>query len=40
MIYFARYVTGISNKIEGSEDNLLWHQPDEESYQWDATDNE
>jgi hypothetical protein len=33
-------VTGISNKVDGSEDDILWHQSNEESCQMDVTDNE
>jgi hypothetical protein len=33
-------VTGISNKMDGNEEDFLWHRSDKESYQEDATDNE
>jgi hypothetical protein len=33
-------VTGISNKMDGSEDDFLWHRSDEESCQEDANDSE
>jgi hypothetical protein len=33
-------VTGISNKIDGTENDFLWHRSDEESYQEDVTDSE
>jgi hypothetical protein len=33
-------VTGISNKMGGSEGNFLWHQSNEESSQEDVTNSE
>jgi hypothetical protein len=33
-------VTGISNKMDGSEDDFLWHWSNERSCQEDATDSE
>jgi hypothetical protein len=33
-------VTGVSNKLDGSEDNFLWHRFNKESCQEDATDSE
>jgi hypothetical protein len=33
-------VTGIFNKLDGSEDDFLWHQSNEESCKHNATDGE
>jgi hypothetical protein len=33
-------VTDISNKMDGSEDDFLWHQSNKESFQEDVTDSE
>jgi hypothetical protein len=40
MIAKSFEVTGISNKMDGSEDDFLWHWSNEEHYQEDATDSE
>jgi hypothetical protein len=32
--------TGISNKMDGSEENFLWHLSNKESCQENATDSE
>jgi hypothetical protein len=40
MIAKSWKVTGISNKMDGSEDDFLWHQSNEESCQEDTTDSE
>jgi hypothetical protein len=32
--------TGISNKMDGSEDDFMWHWSDKESCQEDTTDSE
>jgi hypothetical protein len=40
MIAKSFKVTGISNKMDGSEDNFLWHWFDKETCQEDATDSE
>jgi hypothetical protein len=40
MIVKSFKVTGISNKMDRSEDDFLWHQSDEESCQEDAAGSE
>jgi hypothetical protein len=40
MIAKSFEVTCISNKMDGSEDDFLWRQSDEESCQEDTTDSE
>jgi hypothetical protein len=40
MIVKSFKVTGISNKMDGSEDNFLWRRSDKETCQEDATDSE
>jgi hypothetical protein len=40
MIAKSFEVTGASNKMDGSEEDFLWHRSDEESCQEDATDSE
>jgi hypothetical protein len=40
MIAKSFEVNGISNKMDGSEDDFLWHQSEEKTFQEDATDSE
>jgi hypothetical protein len=40
MIAKSIKVTDISNKMDGSEDDFLWHRSDKESCKEDATDSE
>jgi hypothetical protein len=40
MIVKSFKVTGISNKMDRSEDDFLWHQSNKESCQEDVTDSE
>jgi hypothetical protein len=40
MIAKSFKVTGISNKMDRSEDGFMWHQSDYESCQEDVTDSE
>jgi hypothetical protein len=40
MIAKSFKVTGISSKMDGSEDDFLWHQTNEESYQDDMANSE